>query len=120
MSAMVDVGGPPLDVQAYAASVCALIAILLGFVFFLKSYIGDSESNARLWRVNLKMAMLRVRRMRACKHVRMPAPLAKQARQQAPFRDAHAHAQGRQAAQPRSAHARVLARRPVWGPRRRC
>jgi len=43
----------------YAACICALIIIFLGFVFFVRSYLVDSTATARIWHVNLRMAMLR-------------------------------------------------------------
>mmetsp|Transcript_23276 Transcript_23276/g.64311 ORF Transcript_23276/g.64311 Transcript_23276/m.64311 type:complete len:422 (-) Transcript_23276:697-1962(-) len=49
----------PLTTPTYAACICALIIIALAFIFFVRTYLSDSLATARIWHVNLRMAMLR-------------------------------------------------------------
>lgn len=68
MSTAADHAG--FTIQTYVASFSALVCIVVGFLFFIRSYIQDGVSTAEIYRTNLRMAMLRVRRRASARAAR--------------------------------------------------
>ena len=51
---------PPMNAQTFAAAIFALVCIVLGFIFFACTHLLEANTSDKLWRINLRMAMLRV------------------------------------------------------------
>ncbi len=60
-AAALDVGEVGLNTPTFAACISALVVIGLSILFFIRSYLGDSQAAARLADINTKMAVMKAR-----------------------------------------------------------